>query len=478
MPNVSLPGGTTLYTGATNSDYVPFIQTGVAVPTGRTMANGSKAILAYRIYAYAGGYSGSVTCSLQLGSEKTANFTAPSGTATSTGWRTISALLTPGTTTFRLNASNRAYIGRSNGGSPQLQDSNGNTWSGQAIGQYSYYQAPTAPTSLAALASGYTTGSASWEAPSDNGGTAITGYRVQIATNSSFSGATTYNQTGTSKAFTGLTPGVTYYVRVAAKNDVTDEAGTTSVYGSTDSFTTPSYTAPSVPTSVAVASSTPTSATITWTAPASDGGTPVTSYDLQWSLDPTFTGGVTVITGVVSPTLVTPLTPDTQVYFQVRANNAAGNGPWSPSVDVELSGAPSAPPNFVATSALADSISVAWDAPVDDGGSPVTGYRLEISTSPLFSSPTVVDVGTTPRTHTFGSLAANTTFYIRVAGKNSATTSGALFKWSTLTSETIGAVYILLSGVWVPHRCFALRSGSWVDLIPRSLKSGVWNPPL
>lgn len=476
MPNVSLPGGTTLYTGATNSAYVPFIQTGVTIPTGRTMENGSQDILVYRIRAYAGGYSGSVTCSLQLGSEKTSNFSMPSGTASSTSWRNIDALLSPGTETFRLNASARAYIGRSNGGSPSLKDDAGNTWSGQAVGEYSYYEAPTIPTGLSAVSTGFTTGSASWSPPNNNGGTAITGYRVQIATNPFFTGATSYNQTSLSKSFTGLTPGTTYYVRVASKNAVTEAAGTTSVYGTTATFSTTAYSPPSVPTSVAVASSTATQATITWAAPVDDGGTPVTSYDLRYSTDPTFTTS-TLLTGVTSPRVVSPLTPDTTVYFQVRAVNAAGPGDWSASVDVELTGAPSAPPGLVVTSALATSIAIAWDIPVDDGGSPITGYRLQRSLSPSFTSPTTIDVGTTPRTYEFTGLDANTTYYIRVAGQNSATGMGATFKWSSTFATTVGVINILQSGTWVPHRCHVLRSGAWVDLIPRSLDGGAWNPP-
>lgn len=480
MPNVPLPGGTTLYTGATNSAAVPFIQTGVSIPAGRVMSNGSTDILVHRIRAFAGGYSGSITCSLQLGSVKTSNFSMPAGTASSTSWRNINVLLSPGTATFRLNASARAYIGRSNGGSPQLQDDAGNTWSGQAVGEYSYYEAPSVPLAFTATATGFTTAEVSWQAPNSSGGTPITGYHLQVATNPLFFSASSYQNVGLSRSLTGLNPGTTYYVRVGAKNAVTEEATAgvtvTGVYAPTITFTTDAYSPPSAPTSVMVASSTPTSATITWNPPLYDGGTPVTSYDLRYSTDPTFTT-FTLLTGVTSPRVVSPLTSGTTVYFQARALNAQGPGVWSAAAEVELTGAPSAPPSLVVTSALATTIGISWGIPVDDGGEPITGYRIQRSLSPSFTSPTTIDVGTTPRTYQFTGLDANTTYYIRVAGRNAATDLGAAFKWSSTSATTVGVVNFLQSSAWVPHRGRVLRSGAWVDLIPHSLNGGAWNPP-
>lgn len=53
-----------------------------------------------------------------------------------------------------------------------------------------------------------------------NGGSAITGYQAQIATNASFTtGSTTVNSDGTT-TFTGLTAGVTYYIRSRAQNAI------------------------------------------------------------------------------------------------------------------------------------------------------------------------------------------------------------------------------------------------------------------
>ena len=67
---------------------------------------------------------------------------------------------------------------------------------------------------------------ASWQVPSSNGGSAITGYKVQWKqTTGSWDSATDVSEgtvTGTSHTITGLTGGVEYAVRVIATNDVGD----------------------------------------------------------------------------------------------------------------------------------------------------------------------------------------------------------------------------------------------------------------
>lgn len=59
----------------------------------------------------------------------------------------------------------------------------------------------------------------SYAPPSDNGGATVTGYDVQRSTSAGFTtGLATTSVTGLSCTFSGLSPGVTYYVRVRAKN--------------------------------------------------------------------------------------------------------------------------------------------------------------------------------------------------------------------------------------------------------------------
>ena len=87
---------------------------------------------------------------------------------------------------------------------------------------------------------------------------------------------------------------------------------------------------PSAPTNVtfinAVLDATNTQATVSFTTPASDGGSPITDYTVTSSPD-----NITA-TGNSSPIVVTGLTAGTTYTFAVTATNANGTGPASGSV--------------------------------------------------------------------------------------------------------------------------------------------------
>ena len=86
-----------------------------------------------------------------------------------------------------------------------------------------------------------------------------------------------------------------------------------------------------------------TSASVSFTAPASNGGSVITGYTV------TSTPGNITATGATSPIVVTGLTNGTSYTFTVHATNAIGNGPESVSSNsVTPSGLPGAPTNIVA----------------------------------------------------------------------------------------------------------------------------------
>ena len=80
--------------------------------------------------------------------------------------------------------------------------------------------APGAPTGLTATADGQTEIDLSWSAPADDGGAAITGYRIEVSTDgSSWSDQVTdTNSTSTSYSHSGLSAGSTRHYRVSAIN--------------------------------------------------------------------------------------------------------------------------------------------------------------------------------------------------------------------------------------------------------------------
>ena len=77
---------------------------------------------------------------------------------------------------------------------------------------------PGAPTGLTAAANGQTQIDLSWNRPSNDGGAAITGYRIEISANGSTWGDLVANtgSTSTSYSHTGLTAGSTRHYRVSA----------------------------------------------------------------------------------------------------------------------------------------------------------------------------------------------------------------------------------------------------------------------
>ena len=95
--------------------------------------------------------------------------------------------------------------------------------------------APDSPTSLTATADGQTEIDLSWAAPSDDGGAAITGYKIEVSTDgSSWSDLVADSgSTSTSYSHTGLTAGITRHYRVSAIN-----SADTGPASNTDSATT------------------------------------------------------------------------------------------------------------------------------------------------------------------------------------------------------------------------------------------------
>ncbi|MGI8755883.1 MAG: fibronectin type III domain-containing protein [Acidimicrobiales bacterium] len=128
---------------------------------------------------------------------------------------------------------------------------------------------------------------------------------------------------------------------------------------------------PAAPTGVAG----PGRVAVSWAAP-SDGGSPITGYRLT-----PYRNGVAqapVDVGAVTSYTFTGLTNGAAYRFTVAARNAQGLGPASAqSTAVTPAGPPGAPTGLRATPG-AKSATVTWTAPVDDGGSVITGYLVKL----------------------------------------------------------------------------------------------------
>jgi hypothetical protein len=257
---------------------------------------------------------------------------------------------------------------------------------------------PGAPTAVSATA-GNAQATVSWTAPSDNGGAPVTGYTV-----TSSPGAKTCTTSGaTSCTVTGLTQGSTYTFTVTATN--AKGTGPASAASAPVTLSLP----PDAPTNVS-ATAGDGQATLTWTAPASNGGSTVTSYTVTAS-----PGGASVtVSGNPAPTTaaVTGLTNGTAYTFAVVAHNLAGTSAPGTSSAVTPSTKPGAPTSVAAT-AGDRTVKVTWAAPSSDGGAPVGFYFVKLNNG----SPVVVDGAT--RSVTFSGLTNGTSYTATVTAQNS-----------------------------------------------------------
>jgi len=114
---------------------------------------------------------------------------------------------------------------------------------------------------------------------------------------------------------------------------------------------------------------------LTWTAPF-DGGSMITGYDVRI----TSPDGTQRVRSALDTTFnVTGLTNGSTYRFAVRANNEEGPGPWSAEATAVPRSTPGAP-HLVGVDSRNRSVRVRWTAPADDGGSPITGYRVLVLT--------------------------------------------------------------------------------------------------
>lgn len=271
--------------------------------------------------------------------------------------------------------------------------------------------APGAPTGLTATPS---VGQIDlfWSAPSSNGGSAITNYKVYRGTASG--GETLLTTLGNVLSYNdpAVTVGATYYYKVSAVNTVGEGPQSNEA-----AATVPSL--PSAPLGLSASASTTVAGRIqlTWSAPSSSGGSPITNYVVYRS---TTSGGETPLTtlGNVLSHTDNGLANGQTYYYKVSAVNSAGQGPQSNEASATTPNVPSAPrfPSATASTSSAGRIDVAWSAPSSTGGAPVLGYNLYRSTSS--GSETLAASLGNVLTYADTGLALGQTYYYKVSARN------------------------------------------------------------
>lgn len=325
--------------------------------------------------------------------------------------------------------------------------------SGDYYGGYGYYTVPTAPTSLVAGTVTDTSVGLSWTAPSDSGGTVITGYRIEYSSNN-FTTTSVANTTGTgtTTTITGLTSSTSYKFRVYAKNAVTDNGSFYSAVSNTlTQSTNATVTAPSASVITPTVNS-DTSISLSWTASTDNGNGGTITYKLYQKSG---TGAYALIYGPASSPRTytsTGLSASTTYTYKVESINNTYTT-TSSEVTATTQAAKTVPGVPVPTTGTitATSVVLNWSA-VNDGNDPPVTYYIEKENT--FNGGTYTQLGTTTSlTYTASALTGGTDYRFRIRAGNASGYSGygsvvattlAVPVWVT-TSLPVGTVSVAYS---------------------------------
>jgi len=288
---------------------------------------------------------------------------------------------------------------------------------------------PSAPTLVTAKAENAQV-QLTWSAPTDNGGSAIIGYKVYYSSTATM-GSSPYTTISSPTTYTatvgGLTNGTLYYFWVSAYNAQGDSSASNSLSA------TPNVSVPDAPTGLTVSSSGDGTVTVSWTAPAYDGGAAIAEYNIYY-------GGTSYTTSSTTSKAITGLTNGTTYSIYVKARNSQGEGAASNTVTATPAAVPGAPTNVAATGAVA----VTWTAPANNG-STITGYTVKYSTDSGFGTFATQTSTTTSCNVTITTAG---TWYFKVYATNAIGNSADSASASTVVEQVATPTFDQMAGTY------------------------------
>jgi Fibronectin type III domain len=324
--------------------------------------------------------------------------------------------------------------------------------------------ATTAPSGVAATATSSSSVNVTWTGNGSN--TAIMGYTVAYATNSSFSGAVYKYVSGaaaTSYNSTGLYAGTTYYYKVKAEGTSNSND---SPFSSFVSVVTTGG-APNAPSGLSATVASSSQVNLSWT----DNSSNETGFEVKRATDSGFTQNVVWIGGIQGTTYSnTGLSASTTYYYKVRAEGATQDSAYSGSVSAttDPSGAtiPNPPSGLTATAASSTQVNLSWT----DNSSNETGFEVKRATDSGFTQNVVWIGSIQGTTYANNGLNPSTTYYYKVRAQGEAGDSAYSSSVSVATTGTSGiSPYFAGTNAWMPyqigaHKYYGKLETKWTDI--------------
>jgi len=238
---------------------------------------------------------------------------------------------------------------------------------------------------------------------------------------------------------------------VTLRADSSAGAGTAS-----NTLTGTPYTYPDAPTNI-VADGRNGSLVVTWSAPAYNGGSAITSYTATAFTAATAGSQVTTCSTSTLSCTLGGLSNGTTYYVSMQAQNAAG---LSVRSDPRVAGTPSllptAPRNVAGTPGNGQ-VSLSWDAPTGRGNSAIVDYQIwyssgsgytEFTHDPSTATSATVTGLTNGTAYTFEVYAVNSDGTGPVSAASAPVTPATLPGAPTIDSATAGNASVALA--WTP----------------------------
>ena len=293
---------------------------------------------------------------------------------------------------------------------------------------------PSPPIGLTATSISASSISLSWFPPQNDGGSPITGYKIEYKTPASSYVAFTTSMV-TTYTHTNLSTGTTYTYRVFAINSV----GTSSSSNTASAKPAQVKTVPDPPVKLTATVISPTTVILSWYPPKNNGGSTITEYKIEYK---TTTSSYVILpsNGTVTKYTQTGLSVGTTYIYRVSAVNNIGTSKTSVEAvatpkNISAKNMPPDPPTgLVAIVSSPTSISLSWHQPKNNGGSPITGYKIEYKIGTNQYLTLVANTGNVMTSYIHEGLATGAAYTYRVSAINSVGTSNPSAKSSVTTN--------------------------------------------